>query len=138
MPWIRALVSIAAAVIVYLKGGNLPVETAHDLYVLVATLSGTLLGFVLASLSILMAVPDKRLISKMRGSGHYQQLTRELFFTSVNMFVSIVVAICCLFISSAYATLLLSAVIFCFTLSLLFFASVGCKFYLVMEFIGEE
>ena len=138
MPWIKVLVSIGMAVLVLLYGGKIDAQTAQSIYNLVATLAATLLGFVFTALSILVAVPDKRLVSSIKKSGHYSQLTRELFLTSVGMFLSLVTAVVMMFGPDECIVYVLALLIGVFTISLALFASSGHKFYLVLDYIAKD
>lgn len=113
-------------------------ETWRDLCSLLATLFATLLGFVVTALSILTAVPDKKLIGNLKRSGHYQHLISELFWTATAMFFGLVAAVVFLFgpvICQQYTFAFLA---FVFSIALYLFGSSGYKFYLVMEFMHRD
>ncbi|MGC3875012.1 hypothetical protein ACPF7Z_17305 [Halomonas sp. GXIMD04776] len=58
-----------------------------------ATLSATLFGFLMTSLSILVAISDRDFIKNLRLTGHYKVLVNQLFKTASFLLVTIVVSI---------------------------------------------
>lgn len=59
-----------------------------------ATLSATLFGFLMTSLSILIAVSDRDFVKNLRLTGHYKLLVSQLFFTGGILLVTLVVSVC--------------------------------------------
>lgn len=137
--WLRLFIATVSVAIEWLSVTDaFLANSLTNLYTLIASISVTLLGFVLTALSILVAVPDKRLISSMKESGHYAELTNELFWTAVFMFAALLVSVINLFFPVVYQLYALLVLSFIFILALLLFSSSGYKFYLVMEFIGRD
>lgn len=138
MPWIKILVASTAVVLMYLYQHVVPTNKLTDIYVLEASLSATLLGFVFTALSILIAVPSATLITKLKASDHYDLLTREMLMATAVLFMGMLlgmVAVLAPDVCHQYSLPLITGV---FVLSMQYFASVGYKFYLVMEYLGKQ
>lgn len=138
MKIIKCLISFSAAGIVYFQCTSVSSDRAQDIFVLAASLSGTLLGFVLVAVSILMALSNRALIQKLVISGHYTELKKELFSSAVSMFLNIIFAFFFLFIGSDYLLELISILTLTFVYSLSSISVVGYKFYLVMQFVDNN
>ena len=67
-----------------------------------AGLSGTLLGFVISGLSIMMAISGRKTINNMIKTGHYKVLMKNLWWTGVFFFLSMLCAIASFFWSNVY------------------------------------
>lgn len=95
-----------------------------------ATLSATLFGFLMTSLSMLIAISGMGFIKNLRLTGHYQILISQLFKTAGMLLATIMVAMCghvfpddlCKELAIALSASLLVA-------SLFSFIAVGCKFH---------
>lgn len=97
-----------------------------------ASVSVTLLGFLLAALSILSALVNRRLVMNMQRTGHYEQLTKELFITAAAYLVAMVLSLLALFFDGdalRYAAAATSGAILFATLEMI---ASGHKFYRVM------
>ena len=67
-----------------------------------AGLSGTLLGFVISSMSILMALRGHKTVNNLAKTGHYSNLLEILFWTGMLFFLSMLCAIVSFFWSNVY------------------------------------
>lgn len=59
-----------------------------------ATLAATLFGFLMTSLSILIAISDRDFIKNLRLTGHYKVLVNQLFGTAGLLLLTLTVAVC--------------------------------------------
>lgn len=135
MPWINAALSIGAGwAVCYFMGGT----SASDLRSIASTfagIAGTLLGFMIAALSILTAVMDRRLVANLRKTGHYDRLLHELYMASAMYLVALVLSLVTLFLGPRailYGTVLTVASMVSATV---LFVSSGRKFALVMKYL---
>lgn len=104
----------------------------HDIAISFSTTAGTLLGFTITALSILVAVSDRRLVSNLIATGHYNRLWRELYFTSIGYLIALCLSIVCLFLRAENLDIGVSFAAAAMTFSTILLISAGHKFYLVM------
>lgn len=98
-----------------------------------ATLSATLFGFLMTSLSILIAISDREFIKNLRLTGHYKALVEELFKTAGLLLLTVIVAVCGHVLSDEIQkniAVAMSAALL--LLSLLSFITAGYKFQKVV------
>ena len=67
-----------------------------------ASLSGTLLGFTVTSMSITMAISDRPFVVNLRKTGHYKNLVDHLFHTAGILLIAMVLALVGLFITDEW------------------------------------
>lgn len=72
-----------------LSSNNGPYELAKQ----IASISGVILGFVLAAISILTAVMDKTLISNMMKTGHFKSFVKQAFYGCACLILLIVISL---------------------------------------------
>ena len=137
MKIITWLLSFSGAGIVFFKCSSMTNETAHDIFLLTASLSGTLLGFVLVAASILMTISNRDLIKKLVISGHHSELKNGLFWSACTMFVNMILAFFFLFVGAEYLLELITVLSFTFVYSLCVLLSASYKLYLVVEYIDN-
>ncbi len=97
-----------------------------------ASIGGTLFGFMVTSLSILSAVIDRRLVVNMKKTGHYDQLVRELFYASIVLLLVLVTSLICLFLKAPVLIYMASFSIGFMVSSVGLLIVAGYHFYLVM------
>lgn len=96
------------------------------------SVSVTLLGFLLAALSILSALVNRRLVMNMQKTGHYEELTKDMFVTAAAYLVAMVLSLLALFLDGdalRYAAAATSGAVLFATLEMI---ASGHKFYRVM------
>ena len=111
-------------------------RTVSDIYQEVgqfASISGVLLGFLIAALSILTTIGDRQLIVNIRKTGHFTVLLREMFFASNAFLLTLSLSLLCLFVPLPYAAHLTAAVVAIFVFSTGMLVSAGRKFYIVLS-----
>ena len=101
-------------------------------------LSGTLIGFMMAALSMLVSAADRPFLQNLRRSGHFKKLIKEILTTALVWLAVVVVALAGHFVvgepqryTVAIATALLA-------LSFVHFLRVGRKFKMVIEILSEN
>lgn len=130
--WISSAIAIGGVYAAWqLLGGATKSEIGVVLGAFISV-SVTLLGFLLAALSILSALVNRRLVMNMQKTGHYQQLTKEMFVTAAAYLVAMVLSLLALFLDGdalRYACAITSGAVLFATLEMI---SSGLKFYRVM------
>lgn len=130
MPWINFLIAVVVGGVTFLH--PMTDIQSKDLASLIATLSVTLLGFVITALAILTAVPDKSLMVKMKEYGHYEELTRHFFICALSLLVTLLISVAnVIYVDSTTTAVLLGFL----ALSLSNFSVAGWEFYQVMKFV---
>lgn len=110
-------------------------RTASEIYQVVgqfSSISGVLLGFLIAALSILTTIGDRQLIANLSKTGHLPVLLREMFFASNAFLVTLSLSLMCLFLPLPYAAHLGAFVVGIFAFSTGILVSAGRKFYIVL------
>ena len=110
-------------------------DDMSELFLAFAALSGTLLGFVISSMSILTGLRVDEAIDKLVGTGHYPVLMQNLFHTGVLLFMSMIFAIVSYFWDNVS---IWKSGFALFVLSILTLGVVGFRFYVVMSFISKK
>ena len=84
-----------------LTSNNGPYELAKQ----IASISGVILGFVLAAISILTAVMDKTLISNMMKTCHFKNFVKQAFYGCAWLILLIVISLVFLGVDTAFIKL---------------------------------
>lgn len=116
---------------------NLSTDDARTFLGLLAQISATMLGFLLAALAILASIAGHRLLRNMQRTGHYQVLLKRFFVNTVAFGMATFVALLA-YLSNTYihqATLGASIV---FLFSALLLVDVGWRFWLVLSSLSPE
>ncbi len=98
-----------------------------------ASLSGTLFGFVIAALSILSAVLERRLLKRMKKTGYYTQLINELISAATVFLIVMIVTLFSLFMAGQTLIYLMTFSIGFMAAAIGFLVIGGYHFYLVMK-----
>ncbi len=77
-------------------------EHIHSFFVGVFTLAGTLLGFVVSSVSILAAFSNNIIANNLKKTGHFSSLLNSFYWTGCGFFVSMVVGFISFFLDERY------------------------------------
>ncbi len=99
----------------------------------IAKLSGTLLGFTITGLSILVAFSHADIINELKKTGHFKNLSENIYLTGFGFFASMIAGLISIFTTN-YLWWLFTLTAFIFSLVCLFNA--GRKFYQVIKLIG--
>ena len=102
--------------------------------VLVAMLSGTLLGFSMAALAILMSTSEMSLSNNLKKLGIYKELIHNVYISAVIMFATMIISVASFFWINKILT---SIIIFIFVSALLFMLRAGYKFFYVLKHISK-
>lgn len=104
---------------------------------LIAQISATMLGFLLAALAILASISGHRLLRNMQKTGHYQVLLERFLINTVAYAAAMMAAIAA-FLFEPYLCIssLISSIIFVFATLLL--CDIGYRLWLVLKNLGPE
>lgn len=99
-----------------------------------SSVAATMLGFMLAALSILASISGLDFVKNLMSSGHYQDLLRNLFIGCLEILILLIMSLVLLFGSTfgSYATTFyLSLLIAC----LILLVELGFKFWMLLKSI---
>lgn len=115
---------------------RMSVQDLRTLLGLLAQVSATMLGFLLAAMAILASISGTRLIRNMQKTGHFVVLLNRFFVNTIAFGASMVVAIAASMLNARIADgAVFSAGMFVFSCLLL--CDVGWRFWLVLTEIGQ-
>ncbi len=129
---IEIVFAVLAALWFFLQG-TADVDQLRSIANTLATLSGTLLGFILTVLSILTAVLDRKLIQNMQKSGHFAVLVRHAFNTCIGLFALLVVTLVAVFMTDTYLRIAIVASVAIGSWCLVRAFEAGRRFRLVLQ-----
>ncbi|WP_147408748.1 MULTISPECIES: hypothetical protein [Halomonadaceae] len=114
------------------------IEDARLTATTMVALSGTLIGFMMASLSMLVSAADRPFLQNLRRSGHFKGLVREILTTVILWLAVIVVALAGHFVVGDYQRYVVAIATALLTLSFIHFIIVGRKFKMVIEMLSAN
>ncbi|MEO5335005.1 MAG: hypothetical protein H7839_23575 [Magnetococcus sp. YQC-5] len=131
--WVAWFAGLAGGVVACLK--LLPFGDAHHYMVAgtLASVSSTVLGFIIAAMAILSSVEKTLLIENMIKAGYYAQLIWEFFVSAVFFFLALTLSIACLFLGPPLLAWVLSGVFWAIVTASGFLLVAGYHFYLVLS-----
>lgn len=91
-------------------------------------LAGTLLGFLITSMSLITALMDRKLILNMIKTGHYKRLMSDTVLTCTFMLLVIVFCLITLLSSGYFIVWVFYIALFFTSLSLLYLVEAGSRF----------
>lgn len=101
-------------------------------------ISATMLGFLIAALSILASISGHRLLRNMQKTGHYRVLLRRLFWNSGAYGLAMVLAFMAVLLNGEWFKPMSLAALTGFTYATLFLIDIGWRFWLVLINISGE
>lgn len=102
-----------------------------------AQISATMLGFLMAALSILATVSGNRLMRNLRKTGHYRSLLSGFFLNTVAFTAAMLASFAALLISNGAPWTYLIA-FYLFALAWLFLVNVGYKLWVVLNNLSAD
>lgn len=125
-------ISCAAGYFMYLA--PLDKVNSDQISGIVASVSGTMLGFLLTSIAILTSVMDRSLLANLRATGGFQFIIDRLFFCCGLLLTVIMISLVLLFVSTPPKLAYLQVGLAFFgTLSSTFLISTGTKLHRVFS-----
>ena len=82
--------------LVYIEGHQ---NTPYEISKLIASIAGTILGFLLTAVAMLTAVMDRKLLENMRKTGHYQVFITDCFINCLLLLLTTILGVSTLFLS---------------------------------------
>lgn len=128
---------IGAGIWKYNLLGQLSPQDSRTFLGLLAQVSATMLGFLLAALAILASISGHRLVRNMQKTGHFQVLLTRFFVDTVAYGVSAGVALVAYLANTHLMHGTLLAMMF-FLFASLLLIDVGWRFWLVLSHLGPE
>lgn len=114
------------------------IEDARLTATTMVALSGTLIGFMMASLSMLISAADRPFLQNLRRSGHFKGLVQEILTTAILWIAVVVVALAGHFVVGDYQRYVVAIATALLTLSFIHFLIVGRKFKMVIEILSAN
>jgi len=102
------------------------------------SVSVTLLGFIIASVAILVSLNDRLLIKNMKRSNHYVTLICNMKWTAYFLSLSSVGALVTLFVPISYQLVCISVVVFFVVLSFSAFFIATNRLWQVMDILANK
>ncbi|WP_157659071.1 hypothetical protein [Thauera butanivorans] len=103
-----------------------------------AQISATMLGFLIAAMSILASISGHRLLRNMQRTGHYRVLLRRLFWNASAYGVSMALAVGGVVLKGAWFDWVALLTLSCFIFSTLLLVDIAWRFWLVLSNISPE
>ena len=133
----RGAILLGSAALLWFAGDDFLKNRADEMprfFLAFAGLSGTLMGFVITSMSILIGLRGNQIIDKLTKTEHYQELLGNFFLTGVFFFLSMI----CSIVSSFWDNLFLWKLNFMlFIVSVMELVITGNRFRKVMSVINR-
>ena len=98
----------------------------------ISGLAGTLLGFLITSMSLITALMDKTLIKNMIKTGHYKRLVSDAILTCISLLALIVASLVCSILQDNLASRFFCLVVFLVTLSISYLIETGKRFAVII------
>lgn len=128
----RSVISAGVVLLFWFKSDSVKVETLVSASGVITGLAGTLLGFLITSMSLITALMDKKLVINMLKTGHYRRLIADTILTCTFLLTLIVVCLICLISQSYMIKCAFYAIIFFLSISILYLVEAGRRFSMVV------
>lgn len=139
MHWIiRIATSLIVAGLLWHYRAVFSETTLHNAASAFAGIAATLLGFMVAALSILTAIINQRLLRNMQKTGHYRILLNELYYTGASYALVMIAALFNIFLAAPYVTYGMIVTVSVMTFSTMMMISVGIKFWRLLSNLNPE
>ncbi len=128
----RSVISALVVGLFWLKSDSVKVEMLVSASGVITGLAGTLLGFLITSMSLITALMDKRLVINMIKTGHYRRLIADTIMTCAFLLSLIVVCLICLVSQDYLIKCFFYMIIFFLCISILYLIEAGRRFSMVV------
>lgn len=98
-----------------------------------ASVSGTVFGFLLTALAILVALPDSTLLSNLKANGGYKHLVKRVHEACVALFVVLLSSVMAVFLDDGLAQNLVAAAVFFSVWAIIASIDAGMKFARIVD-----
>ncbi|CNE36177.1 hypothetical protein [Yersinia intermedia] len=129
---IRISLSLCVVGLFWFKKDIIKLEALLNASSVIVGLAGTLLGFLITSISLITALMDKRLIANMIKTGHYQRLVSDTILTCMFLLIVIISSLVTI-LAQGHMILCIFAVTLLFTsLSVFYLIEAGRRFSIIV------
>lgn len=116
----------------------LPEQEVRSAVGIAAQIAATMLGFLIAAMSILASISGHRLLRNMQRTGHYRTLLRRLFWNAAAYGIAMVVAIATVVMKGAPFEAGALATLASFTFPTMLLIDIAWRFWLVLSNLSPE
>ena len=109
-------------------------DQMHRFFLAMAGLSGTLMGFIISSMSLLIGLSSNRVINNLKKTGHYPVLMSNFLVTGVSFFLSMIFSVISSFLNNLY---LWKFDFMLFSASIIFLVITGDRFRKVLSIVNQ-
>lgn len=131
----RILLAFIAAGLFWLEGTH-DANKISAIASVLASVCGTLFGFMLAAITILLTMPGKRLIDNFRKTGHFNVLLNESFESCVYLFIVLVFSVFSVIANDGLARIALIVSVFFAVIALVTTMMAGRKMAIVIASVS--
>lgn len=124
----RSIISACVVGFFWYKSDSIRVEVLVNASGVITSLAGTLLGFLITSMSLITALMDKNLVINMLKTGHYNRLIADTILTCTFLLLLIIVSLICLVSQDQLIKYMFYLVIFFTSISILYLIEAGRRF----------
>lgn len=128
----RSAVSALIVALFWYKSDSIRVEALVNASGVITGLAGTLLGFLITSMSLITALMDKKLIVNMRKTGHYTRLIADTILTCAFLLFLIIFCLICLISQEYLIKCFFYGVVFFITISIFYLIEAGRRFSIIV------
>ena len=133
---IKVVVAVVAGYVAYL--GIAQTADVRITGTSLMAVSGTLTGFIMTAMSMLVSASNRDFMKKLRKTGHFSELIKELVNSAAWWIAVIVCALSSHLLAGEYAKYAVAVAVGLFAASLITFVLAGKKFLTVVDFLGRE
>lgn len=117
---------------------QLPESEVRSAVGIAAQISATMLGFLIAALSILASISGHRLLRNMQRTGHYKVLLRRLFWNAGAYGLTMVVAATSIVLKGSFFPAGALATLTAFIFATLLLLDIAWRFWLVLSNLSPD
>lgn len=128
----RITLSVIAVVLFWMKSQDIKPEALINASGVITGLSGTLLGFLITSMSLITALMDKKLVINMVKTGHYKTLVSDTILTCIFLLFSILSSLITLLSKDKLVICMFALVCFFTVISILYLIESGRRFSIII------
>ena len=104
------------------------------LFLAIAMLSGTIMGFTVTNLAIFSVIGNAPIINNLKKTGHFMNIVQNICLTAAGFLAAMLASLCALLGANHFIHWLTA---FLFVFALLNFISTAIKFYKVAQLLGQ-
>ncbi|MEO5327964.1 MAG: hypothetical protein H7829_06935 [Magnetococcus sp. THC-1_WYH] len=135
--WMVAALGLVAGVGSFLRVPYLNPDQYQMINSVVASVSATLLGFVMAAMAILFTIQRARFIQNLQKAGFFQKMIWEFKASAVSMMVALIGAFVGLFLDPMYLGWGIIGTSLFFSIAVGFMWAAGYHFFLVVKYSAD-